>query len=67
MSSTIVPVRSERESAPVGETVSMPNSKCVLPVRPNRLAMGVMVFVCDAGMEPVRLSVADRATLKVGV
>ena len=38
----------------------------MLPVRPSRLAIGVMVFVWDVVMELVLFSVADRAVLKVG-
>jgi hypothetical protein len=28
--------------------------------------MGVMVFICEVAMDPVRLRVADRAVEKVG-
>lgn len=66
MSKVIVPVRSESESTLVAETVSMPSNRCVLPVRPSRFAMGVMVFICEVAMDPVRLRVADRAVEKVG-
>jgi hypothetical protein len=62
----MVPVKSERESAPVGETVSMPSRRCVLPVRPKRLAIGVIVLACAAAIEPARMRVAERVVEKVG-
>lgn len=66
MSKAIVPVRSESESAPVGDTVSMARSRCVLPLRPSRFAIGVMVLACAAAIDPARINVAERVVEKVG-
>ena len=65
-SSAIVPVRSESARVPVGETVIMPRSRCVLPFLPSKFAIGVIVFMPETAIEPVLLSVADRAAEKVG-
>jgi hypothetical protein len=60
-------VRSERANVPVGETMSMPSRRWVVPLRPRRFAMGVIVFVWEVDMDPVRFNVAERAAEKVGV
>lgn len=66
ISSVIVPVRSDKESAPAGEIVSIPRSKCVVPDRPSRLAIGVIVLEGAVAIEPARTNVADRVVEKVG-
>ena len=65
-SSAIAPVKSESERDPVGETVSMPRRRWVVPLRPRRFAMGVMVLACVVDIEPVRLRTAERVAEKVG-
>ena len=62
-----MPVKSDSDIAPVGETVNMPNSRCVLPLLPRRFAIGVMVFVPEVEIDPVRFRLAERAAEKVGV
>jgi hypothetical protein len=63
----MAPVRSDSDSDPVGDTVSMPRRRCVVPLRPSRFAIGVIEFVCEVEMEPVRLRTAERVAEKVGV
>ena len=44
MSSAIVPVRSDRANVPVAEIVSRPRRRWVLPLRPRRFAIGVILL-----------------------
>jgi hypothetical protein len=66
MSSAMVPVRSDSDSVPAGDTVSIPKRRCVLPLRPSKLAMGVIVLACAAATDPARINVADLVVEKVG-
>lgn len=67
MSSAIVPVRSDKDSAPVGDTVSIPSRRWVLPLRPSKFATGVIVFVWRLATDADRFKVAERVAEKVGV